>query len=151
MYSFKQCLWLFLAGLGAVSAGAAPYNRLYVFGDSYSDIGAGYIDSNGPTAVAYLGWHMGLDFTHAKAAKAADKSLDFAVSGARTGEGEGRKTKDALLGYGMMNQVKDFVARVKAGDPLRSRNHHSLSPAELNDGRLPTETTIANHSRRLGF
>src|SRR5262245_30264931 len=36
------------------------YARLYVFGDSYSDIGAGYIDGNGPTAVAYLGWLMGL-------------------------------------------------------------------------------------------
>jgi cholinesterase len=32
------------------------YSRLYVFGDSYSDIGAGYIDGNGPTAIAYLGW-----------------------------------------------------------------------------------------------
>jgi cholinesterase len=31
-----------------------PYTMLYVFGDSYSDSGSGYVDSNGPTAVAYL-------------------------------------------------------------------------------------------------
>jgi len=50
-----------LAAQSAASAGPAPrYSRLYVFGDSYSDIGAGYIDGNGPTAVAYLGWLMGL-------------------------------------------------------------------------------------------
>jgi phospholipase/lecithinase/hemolysin len=42
------------------SAPTTRYSRLFVFGDSYSDIGAGYIDGNGPTAVAYLGWLMGL-------------------------------------------------------------------------------------------
>ena len=52
-----------------------PYSRLYVFGDSYSDIGAGYIDGNGPTAVAYLGWLMGLQVASSKAANAAGKSL----------------------------------------------------------------------------
>ena len=39
---------------------------MYVFGDSYSDIGAGYIDGNGPTAVAYLGWLMGLQVASSK-------------------------------------------------------------------------------------
>jgi len=63
------------------------YSRLYVFGDSYSDIGAGYIDGNGPTAVAYLGWLMGLQVASSKAANAGGKSLVFAVSGAGTGEG----------------------------------------------------------------
>jgi hypothetical protein len=84
-------------------------------GDSYSDIGAGHIDGNGPTAVAYLGWLMGLKVTSSKAVDATDKSLVFAVSGAGTGEGEGRRVKDALLGYGMLNQVRDFAARVKSG------------------------------------
>ena len=51
------------------------YARVYVFGDSYSDIGAGYIDGNGPTAVAYLGWLMGLQIAPSKAANAAGKSL----------------------------------------------------------------------------
>src|SRR5436190_19356097 len=92
------------------------YSRLYVFGDSYSDIGAGYIDGNGPTAVAYLGWLMGLQVAPATSAGAAGHSLVFAVSGAGTGEGEGHRVKEALLGYGMMNQVRDFAAREKSGE-----------------------------------
>ena len=43
------------------------YSRLYMFGD-ISDIGAGYIDGNGPTAVAYLGWLMGLRVASSKVA-----------------------------------------------------------------------------------
>jgi hypothetical protein len=35
----------------ATSGPTTRYSRLDVFGDSYSDIGAGYIDGNGPTAV----------------------------------------------------------------------------------------------------
>jgi phospholipase/lecithinase/hemolysin len=55
----------------APSGPRTGYSRLYVFGDSYSDIGAGYIDGNGPTAVAYLGWLMGLQVAPGKAANAA--------------------------------------------------------------------------------
>jgi hypothetical protein len=110
----------FVTPLAAQTSGTpAPttqYSRLYVFGDSYSDIGAGYIDGNGPTAVAYLGWLMGLQIAPAKTAPAGGRSLVFAVSGAGTGEGEGRRIKEALLGYGMINQVRDFAARAKSGD-----------------------------------
>ena len=43
-----------LAAQSATTSGPTTrYSRLYMFGDSYSDIGAGYIDGNGPTAVAY--------------------------------------------------------------------------------------------------
>ena len=55
-----------VSGLIAQPA-TTPYTRLYAFGDSYSDIGAGYIDGNGPTAVAYLGWLMGLQVASSKA------------------------------------------------------------------------------------
>lgn len=138
-------LVLLLVALGAASADAATFNRLYVFGDSYSDFGAGYVDCDGPTAVAYLGWNMGLVFTHSKAPNAADKSLDFAVSGATTGEGEGSKTKDALLAYGMMNQVRDFASRVKSGEIHFDPDATLFFIAGgLNDRSLPTETTIAN-------
>jgi len=132
-----------VAGLAA--APTTPYTRMYVFGDSYSDIGAGYVDGNGPTAVAYLGWLMGLQITQAHAADASAKSLVFAVSGARTGEGEGRHIKDALLGYGMLNQVQDFAARVKSGE-IRFDPATTLFfiAGGLNDGGLPTETTVAN-------
>lgn len=133
-----------LAGSSAAGP-TTPYSRLYVFGDSYSDIGAGYIDGNGPTAVAYLAWLMGLDVAPATAKNAAAKSLVFAVSGAGTGEGPGRHIKDALLGYGMANQVRDFAARVKSGeiafDPTTTL---FFMAGGLNDGRLPTEDTIAH-------
>src|ERR1700722_230242 len=88
--------------------------RLYVFGDSYSDNGAGYVDGNGPTAVAYLARRGGFELKPATTGTAAPDSLDFAVSGAQTGRSPGQKVKDALLGRGMADQVDDFVARVKA-------------------------------------
>jgi phospholipase/lecithinase/hemolysin len=126
-------------------AQTTAYTRMYVFGDSYSDIGAGYVDGNGPTAVAYLGWLMGLEITQAHAANASAKSLVFAVSGARTGEGEGRHVKEALLGYGMANQVRDFAARVKSGEIKFDPDTTLFFIAGgLNDGGLQTETTIAN-------
>jgi phospholipase/lecithinase/hemolysin len=84
---------------------------MYVFGDSYSDIGEGYLDGNGPTAVAYLAQRLGFDLVPANAANIAGQSLDFAISGAQTGSGTGNKNGNFLLGYGMRNQVDDFAAR----------------------------------------
>jgi cholinesterase len=139
-----------VAQSSATSGPTTRYARLYVFGDSYSDIGAGYIDGNGPTAVAYLGWLMGLQVASSSAAMANDKSLVFAVSGAGTGEGAGEHVKASLLGYGMMNQVRDFAARVKSGaitfDP---RTTLFFLAGGLNDGRLETATTLANLRQEL--
>ena len=67
-------------------AKAASYRALYVFGDSYSDIGARYLDGNGPTAVAYLAQRMGIAITYPRDPRAANKSLDFAASGAISGK-----------------------------------------------------------------
>ena len=134
----------------APSKPTTPYSRLYVFGDSYSDIGAGYIDGNGPTAVAYLGWLMGLHVAPSKAANAGTKSLVFAVSGAGTGEGEGRAIKDARLGYGMLNQVRDFAARVKAGEiAFDPETTLFFLAGGLNDGRRETPVTLANLRQQL--
>jgi cholinesterase len=134
----------------ATSAPTTPYTRLYVFGDSYSDIGAGYIDGNGPTAVAYLGWLMGLPVAPSKAPNAATKSLIFAVSGAGTGEGAGRQVKDALLGYGMINQVRDFAARVKSGEiAFDPQTTLFFLAGGLNDGKRETTVTLANLRQEL--
>jgi phospholipase/lecithinase/hemolysin len=150
MKSLRRAFLVMLTAFGAIQAGAAPYGRLYVFGDSYSDFGAGYIDSNGPTAVAYLAWNLGLEFTHARAANNAAKSIDFAVSGAKTGEGEGHATQGALLGYGMMNQVRDFATRVHSGeihfDPASTL---FFIAGGLNDKTLPTATTVANLRKEI--
>ena len=135
---------------GATSRPTTPYSRLYVFGDSYSDIGAGYIDGNGPTAVAYLGWLMGLEVASSKASNAAGRSLVFAVSGAGTGEGTGRQVKDALLGYGMINQVRDFAARVKSGEiSLDPQTTLFFLAGGLNDGKRETASTLANLRQEL--
>ena len=138
-----------MAQSAATSGPTTRYSRLYVFGDSYSDIGAGYIDGNGPTAVAYLGWLMGLQVASSKAAT-ADKSLIFAVSGAGTGEGAGQQVKEALLGYGMMNQVRDFAARVKSGEiAFDPQTTLFFLAGGLNDGRQETAITLASLRQEL--
>jgi phospholipase/lecithinase/hemolysin len=119
--------------------------RVYVFGDSYSDNGAGYVDGDGPTAVAYLARRLGFELKPATAPDAASASLNFAVSGAQTGRGAGRKIKESLLGRGMMDQVDDFVARVQSRqisfDPKVTL---FFLAGGLNDGRLPGSETVAN-------
>lgn len=124
---------------------AAGYDRLYVFGDSYSDSGAGYVDGNGPTAVVYLARHMGLDLLPATKPENSRSSLNYAVSGARTDRGTGRRIDTALLGYGMRNQVEDFVAGVRARsiefNPGRAL---FFLAGGLNDSRLASATTVEN-------
>ena len=134
-----------VAQSAATSGPTTRYSQLYVFGDSYSDIGAGYIDGNGPTAVAYLGWLMGLQVASSKTVHAAGKSLVFAVSGAGTGEGAGDHVKEALLGYGMMNQVRDFAERVKSGEiAFDPQTTLFFLAGGLNDGQRETAFTLAN-------
>ncbi|HEY7305454.1 MAG TPA: SGNH/GDSL hydrolase family protein [Bryobacteraceae bacterium] len=121
------------------------FTRMYVFGDSYSDTGAGYVDGNGPTAVAYLADHLGFNLALPNDPNANKQSLNFAVSGAQTGLGEGRKVKGALLGRGIANQVNDFAGRVRSKAITFDPNHTLFFLAGgLNDGRLPTAETVAN-------
>jgi acetyl esterase/lipase/phospholipase/lecithinase/hemolysin len=139
---------LFYAWMGSsgfVNAPEARITRLYVFGDSYSDGGAGYVDGNGPTAVAYLARRLGFELKPPTDVSVTTDSLNFAVSGARTGSGAGNKIKDALLGRGMMEQVDDFIARVQSRrivfDPETTL---FFLAGGLNDARLPGAETVAN-------
>jgi phospholipase/lecithinase/hemolysin len=128
-----------------------PYSMLYVFGDSYSDIGAGYLDGNGPTAVAYLAANVHIPFTYFGDKHSEGKGIDFAVSGAQTGRAPGTRYKGGeLLGRGMMNQVEDFVASVRSGkikfDPAATM---FFVEGGLNDKSLPTSESIANIEQEI--
>jgi phospholipase/lecithinase/hemolysin len=129
----------------AAQAHHSRFQRMYVFGDSYSDIGEGYLDGNGPTAVAYLAEALGFPLIPSNKSSAANQSIDFAVSGAQTGNGEGRKIGSALLGFGMQNQVADFQNRLKEGkiqfDPTTTL---FFLAGGLNDRNLTTATTVSN-------
>ena len=95
-----------------------PYTHLYVFGDSYSDSGSGYVDTNGPTAVAFLAQRLGIPFTwYGDPRYTKTQGLNFAISGAGSGSGPGRRYPTGeMLGIGMKNQVDQFVAFTKTGD-----------------------------------
>lgn len=96
---------------------AAPYNQFYVFGDSYSDSGSGYLDTNGPTAVAYLAQHLDIPFTWYGDPNSKGKGLNFAISGAGSGADAGRRYPTGeMLGIGMKNQVDNFVVFTKSND-----------------------------------
>jgi cholinesterase len=134
---------------------ARRFEALYAFGDSLSDSGAGYLDGNGPTAVAYLASDLGIAFTYAGDANAAGKSLNFAVSGARTGRGEGYRVRpasaamcgvhEALLGRGMLNQVDDFAQRVRSGAlHFDAAKTLFFIAGGLNDQDVETADTVAH-------
>jgi phospholipase/lecithinase/hemolysin len=146
MRQFVTALVLCL-GTAAVAEAPRPFSRLYVFGDSYSDTGAGYVDGNGPTAVAYLAKRLAIPMTFAGDPKAAkDESLNYAVSGAQTGEGTGHRYPGGeFLSYGMKNQVGDFVAAVKSGKiHFQPQETMFFLAGGLNDRKLTTEITVAN-------
>jgi len=128
-----------------------PIDRIYVFGDSYSDTGNGYVDGNGPTAVHYFAEGLGIKLLAANDAKAdAKSSLNFAVSGAGSGKGNGRTVGSARLGIGMENQVEDFVARVRDKklkfDPKKTLFYIA---GGLNDRRLESAETVGNLEARI--
>lgn len=146
MVRMRQVLFLLtmvcFCGMGRAEA---PIERMYVFGDSYSDIGRGWVDSDGPTAVAYLANHLGITLVPSNTPDAAENSLNFAVSGASTGESAGRAVHKGWLGIGMKNQVAKFVAMVGDGSiTFDPQTTIFFIAGGLNDKRIPTEQTVAN-------
>jgi phospholipase/lecithinase/hemolysin len=137
-----------LVGLLVQAAGAEarPYSMLYVFGDSYSDTGSGYVDGNGPTAVAYLAMRLKIPFTYFGDPESKGKGLNFAVSGAKTGADDGKRyAHGELVGRGMRNQVDDFARLVHDGTiKFNAKKTMFYFAGGLNDRSLPDGATVAN-------
>jgi phospholipase/lecithinase/hemolysin len=125
-----------------------PYTQLYVFGDSYSDSGSGYLDTNGPTAVVYLARRLAIPFTYYGDPRySKTQGLNFAISGAQTGAGYGRRYPTGeMLSIGMKNQVDNFVAFSKTRDipPIDAANTMFFFAGGLNDRGKPDGYTRTN-------
>ena len=131
----------------------SPYTALYVFGDSYSDIGAGFPYADGPTAVAYLAQQLHIPFTYYGDPKADPhtQSLDFAVSAGKTGSDPGvQEAPHALFRRGMKDQVAEFAALVHSGaihfDPAQTMFYLA---GGLNDRGTPTGYTRTNEEDEI--
>lgn len=143
MHRLKPALLLLCATLVAQPpepVNARPYKMLYVFGDSYSDSGAGYVDADGPTAVVYLAERLKIPFTYNGDPASSGKGLNFAVSAASTGAGAGRPLPTGgTLGFGMKNQIETFVRYLTtdAIPKIDAENTMFFFAGGLNDGARP--------------
>ena len=140
------------SGLAAAgqAANATKIDKLYVFGDSYSDQGEGYLDADGPTAVVYFAQKLGLRIAPSNTEDPKYRSLNFSVSGAQTGSGLGNKTQGVLIGYGMKNQVQDFVDQVhSSGMDFNPKTTLFFIAGGLNDSRLAEGVSVANEEDEI--
>ncbi|HEY2469545.1 MAG TPA: SGNH/GDSL hydrolase family protein [Terracidiphilus sp.] len=130
-----------------VAVKTTPYTLLYVFGDSYSDSGSGYVDCNGPTAVVYLARRLSIPFTYYGDPQSMGKGLNFAVSAAQTGEDPGRRFPAGMFfALGMKNQVDNFVHFSKRGyiPKIDPQNTMFFFAGGLNDEDRPDGFTRTN-------
>lgn len=120
--------------VAAVPAHAVTFDSVQIFGDSYSDTGAGFALTNGGTAASYLAQNLGSTVALPSESNLENKSINFAESGARVGV-ESPDGPSSLT-----SQVQNFADLIDAGktgvDPSDTLfflsgglNDHELLPA----------------------
>jgi phospholipase/lecithinase/hemolysin len=72
--------------------------------------------SNGPPAVEQAALRLGLTLIPANGQRSPRQSLDFAVSGAKSGKSDGVLVQAKRFDVGGVTQVDDFVSRQKKGE-----------------------------------
>jgi phospholipase/lecithinase/hemolysin len=112
-------------------------------------------------AIAYMAQALGIDLAHARQQDVRGNSINFAVSGARTGSAEGYYARKAvakdtepqpLIAPGMILQAKDSATRVAALELAPPQEDTIFFIAGgLNDGALTTDATISNIDRIISF
>jgi phospholipase/lecithinase/hemolysin len=133
---------------------AAPsraFSQLYVFGDSYSDTGAGFPLADGPTAVAYLAQHFSIPFTYYGDPAFKDQGLNFSVSGAKTGSVPSKPDSTGkTVARGMREQVDQFAALLKSGQiKFDSAQTMFFFAGGLNDRGTPDGYTRTNEEDEI--
>lgn len=131
----RASLGVAVGSLIVTQAPAATFDTIYIFGDSFSDTGAGFPLTDGGTAASYLADFFGSELTLPDDPSPGTKSINFAESGARVDV----ETSDGPTS--LTNQVKNLVQLVSDGlatfDPEDTLfflsgglNDHEDSPAE---------------------
>jgi acyl-CoA thioesterase-1 len=125
---------------------AAPLpDKLFIFGDSYSDAGASHVDGNEPTAFAYLAEDLDLQLAYPGDPDSCGKSLDFATSDAPSGLAEGQLRGGRKFGVGMRSQIQHFANEARTGKiTFVPPTTLFLLAGGLNDQYSSTESTINN-------
>ncbi len=127
-----------------LSAATLP-DKVFIFGDSFSNMDTAHVDGNGPTAFSYLAEDLDTPLTDSSDPDPRGKSIDFAVSAAPTGLAEAKYIDGKKYGLGIKNQVQDFAYRTRTGKISFSPSTTLfLLVGGLNDQHSPTEATIGN-------
>ncbi|WP_296615517.1 SGNH/GDSL hydrolase family protein [Sphingomonas sp.] len=128
-----------------MATSTAAISQVIAFGDSLSDIGQGYVDGNGPTAIACMADRLGIDLLPGRMASSDCRaSRCYAVSGAGSGSGEGTAIKSALFGRGLLAQIGDFEEALRSATLAIDAGTLFFIAIGLNDRQLSSEQIIAH-------
>lgn len=126
------------------TAGAVPFTAIQIFGDSFSDTGAGFALTDGGTTASYLAEFFGNPVVLPDAPNPGMSSINFAESGARV------DVQSETGPTSLTNQVDNYVNLVETGEA-------SFDPAStlfflsggLNDHLEPAENVTSAYREQV--